>query len=511
MNTIRYNTNSSLIQRFQKNDYLKREPPKNNNNILSYDGIFFHNQYMKSTTTATASSSSSSTGSTGSTSSTSTNDDDVNNTIIEQDPPFTSSYPKNSTPYLKELCFSIYPKSIYYQINDFSSLNDGSLEFNAVLALIVKNFVKYWYGPKICTDDTEFLERLFEIFHNLTKFVTTRTKNIDMIRLLLNDIPVILSEHIRVIKQLNTHQIHDSSRYKTYCNLSMIENDRYPFVITDLIKDSLSCESVLQNAFLDSLFNQFLFGRILDSCLEPYYFLRMLTKLADKIIEDGGEINNSNNNYNTKKKKKHQKVNYCQLIFQKWLFKLTRFYNCLITISLALINGPKNKTDKISNDVNVLNSYVWTLINIEILSLNNKRPIFYMIFCYIQHFMLLSISIIRFIDSYFVEKFIWGQVLPSKNIKHSFNSIRTLLFPNDNLMGPRTIIPTEEEFENFKLQCTNKLIKVVQLKRLDSTLGITKDNIIFFIDMICQEDTKINKTLLFRIIDCLIAHLTQRK
>ena len=125
--------------------------------------------------------------------------------------------------------------------------------------------------------------------------------------------------------------------------------------------------------------------------------------------------------------------------------------------------------------------------------------------------MSLSISINRFIDSYFVEKIIWGQALISDNIKHLFNSIRSLLFPNDNLMGPRTIIPTGDEFEKCKLQCIDKLTKAIQVKKLDSTFGITEDNIKFFIEIICQEDTRINKTLLFRIIDCLIAHLIQEK
>lgn len=501
MNTIRYNTNSSLIQRFQKNDHLKREPSKNNSNIPSYGYTSFFSQNKTSISISSSSSSNSN--------SNNTNDDDDDNVKIEQDPPFISSYPKNSTPYLKDLCFSIYSKSIHYQINNLGSFNDGSLEFNALLALIVKNFINYWYGPKIYTDDTEFLERLFELFHNLTNFVSTRTKNIDMIRLLLNDIPVILSEHIKVIKRLNIHQIGQPFRYKIYCDLSMIENDRYLFIITDLIKSRLFCRSILQDTFLDSLFNQFLFGRILDSCLEPYYFLKILTKMSDKIIK---EEDANNNNWKKKKKRKTpQNINYYLLIFQTWKTKLTKFYNSLITISFNLMNSPKIQTGKSTNDVHVLSSYVWTLINIEMLSLNNKRPIFYIIFRYIQHFMLLSIHINQFIDSYFVQKIVWEKALISKNIKYSFNSIRTLLFPNDNLMGPKTIVPTGEEFKKFKLQCINNLIKVIRLKKLDSTLGITENDIKIFIDMVCQEDTKINKILLFRIIDCLIAHLIQEK
>lgn len=498
MNTIRYNTNSSLIQRFQKNDNLKQKTTRNSNSSIPlHDDISSHNKNKTSTITTTT---------------TIKNNNNVNEIIIEQDLPFTCSYPKNSTPYLQELCFSVYPKSIHYQINKLSSLNDGSLEFNALLALVVKNFVKYWYGPKIYTNDTEFLERLFEIFLNLTNFVAMKTKNIDMIQLLLNDIPVILSEHVKVIKQLNIHQLFDSSRYKTYCDLSMIENDRYPYIITELIKEHLSCGSVLQNTFLDSLFNQLLFGRILDTCLEPYYFLRILIKVSDKIIEDRDENNSNYNNSNKKKKKKkkHQRTNYYQSIFQTWQSALIKLYSCLITISLNLVNSP-NKNDKIPNNANVLNSYVWRLINIDLFSLNYRRPILYIIFCYIQHFMSLSISINRFIDSYFVEKIIWGQALISDNIKHLFNSIRSLLFPNDNLMGPRTIIPTGDEFEKCKLQCIDKLTKAIQVKKLDSTFGITEDNIKFFIEIICQEDTRINKTLLFRIIDCLIAHLIQEK
>ena len=67
--------------------------------------------------------------------------------------------------------------------------------------------------------------------------------------------------------------------------------------------------------------------------------------------------------------------------------KSTKFISYMKYMThIDLMNSPKIQTGKITNDVHVLSSYVWTLINIEMLSLDNKRPIFYIIFRYIQHF-----------------------------------------------------------------------------------------------------------------------------
>ena len=480
MNTIRYNTNSTLIQRFQRNERFKEEIANNRKTATSYE----NNSSDKQEDTHQHNNDNN-------------DNDNVDNTNgIEQDPAFISSFPKNSIPYLKELCLSIYPKSIHKQINELSSLNDGSLEFHSLLALIVKNFIKHWYGPKIYTDDPELIETLFKIFYNLTTFIRKRNGSIDMIQFLLNDVPVIIYEHIDAVKQLNRHYIIDSARYEMYCNSLMIENDRYPFIITDLIKYNLSCASVLQNTFLDSLFNQFLLGRILDTCCEPYYFLRMLIKVSDRILDE--------ENYSMM----NQNKNYYKALFDTVQSKISKIFRGLIKLYSNLTNG-SNKIKATSNGNSVMNSYLWTLITINILSLDNKRPLFYICFCYIRHFILLSKSINQSVDSIFIENLLWGQVLTTKNIKRLLNSIRTLLFPNDNLMGPNTIIPTGEEFESFKLQCINKLIKVMELKKLDSILGVTQNDIKYFIDIICQEDKKINKILLLRIIDCFIAHLTE--
>ena len=104
---------------------------------------------------------------------------------------------------------------------------------------------------------------------------------------------------------------------------------------------------------------------------------------------------------------------------------------------------------------------------------------------------------------------IYTKALSSKSTKHTLNSIRTLLFPNDDLMGPRTVIPIGEEYNKFKFECSEKLWKVIQLKKLDSILGITEEDIVSCIDMICLHDKRCNKILILRILDCITAHLIQ--
>ena len=80
------------------------------------------------------------------------------------------------------------------------------------------------------------------------------------------------------------------------------------------------------------------------------------------------------------------------------------------------------------------------------------------------------------------------------------------MFPSDNLMGPRTIIPTGEEFEAFKKERVSEISAVLELYNISGLLSVSKDQVSDFVECISISQ-KCNKLLFFRLIDCLLAHV----
>lgn len=491
MPTIRYNTSSNLIQRIQRNEHLNKHAKRVIGSNGNLDSTITNSSSIADHTSVDINSNKRSNG--GFTQDYPTNplNDQLQPELKEQDnPSFISKYEKNTKEYLLDLCNSIYPSILYDKIKVSGELNNGSLECHAFLALIVKNFVTYWYGTKIPSDDPELLEQIFQIFNSFILFVQDNSGKINTTSLLLDDIPLLIGEHIQVLRTLKSHGM-ELCTYEDYIQLSLIKQDTYPSVITELVKYHLPCNSILQNTFLDSLLNQFLFGRILDSASEPYYILRAINKISDQIID--------------KKEDRYLSENIGNNPIQRIGSKIRSFFS---TIRFNLNFIPSYHGEYNTTDDNVLDAYIWTLMSSDILLLHRKKPLFYTIFCYIQNILISSNVLNTWINSFFLRN-IRTKALSANNTKHILNSIRTLLFPNDDLMGPRTIIPTGEDFINFKLQSVNKLWKVIQLKRMDIILGITEYDIISSVDMICQQDIRCNKMLILRIFDCVAAHLTQ--
>lgn len=492
MSTIRYNTSSNLIQRIQRNGHLNKHTKRVTGSNENLDSTIIDSSSINDYNGMNICSKKGNNGIYIQNYSTNPSNDQLQVELIKQDDPsFISKYEKNTNEYLLDLCNSVFPSTLCDKIRMSAELNNGSLECLAFLSLIVKNFVSYWYGTKIPSEDRELLEEIFQICNKFILYVQDSTGNINMTSLLLDDIPLLIADHIKVLRTLKTHGI-EQCTLEDYIKLSLIEQDTYPFVITELIKHHLPCKSTLQNTFLDSLLNQFLFGRILDSSIEPYYFLKAINKVSDQIIqkkESNSFFKSVNNN-----------------LIQRIGYKLVSFFSNVIKFKFNSITTHPDEYKTTENDV--LGAYIWTLMSIDILLLHKKKPLLYTIFCYIRNILMSSNVLNVLINSLFLKR-LQPKLLSSNNTKHIFNSLRTLLFPNDDLMGPRTVIPTGEDFINFKLQSVNKLWKVIQQKRLDTLLGITEDDIISSIDMICQQDKRCNKILFLRVFDCVAAHLTQ--
>ncbi|SMN19855.1 similar to Saccharomyces cerevisiae YDR179W-A Putative protein of unknown function [Maudiozyma saulgeensis] len=441
MSTVLYNTNSTFIQRYQRNSLRQ-----NKNSSIGKDG----------TTTAAIASQ------------------------IDDDP-FVSKHIKDSPEYLQQLCCSCLPSSLHQRIRNLKVTPD--LEIVALVALIYKNFISHWYGVKIPTNDTQFATEIYNIVERLISYLREKS-NLNTKLILLDEFPVLLSIHICALRSINTKQTMGSGDiYKQYTKLTLYEEDTYPYIITALIQQSLDNTSLLQGTFIDALFNQLLLGRVFDSITEPYYVLRGISKLCNKIIER----NNTKISSNT--------VSYWSMIKAK-LSKIRK----MVTYVSSYEDSSKDK-----NYDSLMNKYITHTFFVDLLQLEIKKPLLYSTLKFIQNLCSRSNTINKIFNNT-LDTLINKKVMNSTTVGSLTRLVRHTLFPNDNFMGPRTVIPTGVHFEEFKNDRIEELWQVCTIYKASLVLNITKDDVKTFIDSICISK-ECNKLLMFRLIDCMLAHI----
>lgn len=487
--SIQYNTNSKLISRFQKKlppvGNLNNNNPGNNSVINSTIAYFNHDSNTK-TQESNNYSHRNNTDNTVNNNIQNNNiqDNKNNNNDIPIDTPFESPFVKNSSEYLLQLCHSIYPEELHEQIDKLSK-TDGSLELYTFFALILQNFIKHWYGTKIPTNDNEFIILVFNLLKDLINYISNSDWDREMF--LLDDVPILISQHMDIIKILRS--VNSQIIYKEMCQLYLIPTDLYPNLITDLIKDSLDERSVLQDLFLDALMNKLLLGRVLDSCIEPFYILRGIDKICEKLLN-----------------KKIQKESQAFKISFKISNKFVKLYSYGKEIISNIINNYNDKLRSENKNYSLLNRYLFTLLNKNLFKLYKRKPIIYTTLRYIQYYLNRSTTITNYLRKRFLY-FTSDKIFNERNKQHLFNLLRQLLFPNDNLMGPRSVIPTGEKFMRYKNQIIDKLWLVVKLNHLNTLLGVSQSDIEYFINTICNVEKGCNKLLVFRILDCYLRSL----
>ncbi|CCD22271.1 Nvj3p NDAI_0A01130 [Naumovozyma dairenensis CBS 421] len=472
MPNILYNTNSSLISRFQRNS--STSPVTNSVSLISSSSSSTTSFLSKNNTASLAIGSK-----------------------------FRSKYEKDSEKYLKELCCSIYPKSTHKRINGMKS--NFELQINAICALILQNFVLNWYGVKIPTTDETFLIEMFNLIQNLIQYVTRqiRDDSIDFEALLADDIPVILSRHIEAIRKSQlktTENIDDSSTlYKEYRKIVLSDSDKYPEQITNFIKSLIegSDSSTLQSSFLDSLFNELLFGRILDSLTEPYYVLNGTIKICNKLISKMESPSLSI---------KEPKPAFIQES-RRWSFRSVKSYiGRLLSIITADYKPNSNGNTPVPEKHNLYQRYIISFFAIDLLRLPTKKPFMYSIIRIMQYVLTKSTTVQGITNNIFMNSLKKSSILAVDLIK----LLRHTLFPTDSLMGPRRIIPTtEEQLKPMREEAVVKMMRVSRLYKIDFFLGLTQNDIVAVVDGCSFEKKKQNKLLIMQIMECAIAHFTR--
>ncbi|AQZ17310.1 YDR179W-A [Zygosaccharomyces parabailii] len=413
--SILYNTNSSLIPKFQRNN-LHRET-----------------QYVSRPNVA-----------------------------------FNSKYEKNSDEYLKELCDSVWPKSLRTRIG---RMNKMELAVNSFAALMVRNFMG-WYGTKIPTSDDQFLILLFDLIQDLTAGL--RDMHIDYECLLADELPMILSEHLKVMRRVWKEQ----NPFEQYCKLTLYQ-DEYPQLITRHLKLPLENGSCLQSDFLEALFDDLIWGKVMDRALEPYFILHAITKLSVKTSD------------------KH--VHYWSL--QK--LKQAIASSGKILARMFSVDKKQAARQQQQQLRPFLHRYAFTFLLEDLSMLHHRKPGLFAIAKTLQYWATKSSSIDVILHNLFYN-FITTRLTDRSNWQHFFLTLRQLLFPNDSEMGPSANIAVGAEFEALKIEARDKLWQVIQSKYLDLLLGTTQGDVNEWIEIL-SKDKRCNKLFCFRIINCLLA------
>ncbi|EDO16401.1 hypothetical protein Kpol_1030p9 [Vanderwaltozyma polyspora DSM 70294] len=448
MSTILYNTSSSYLQKYQKSNIYRKQGRANS---------------PLSQRTQEAS----------------IEESDIA-TQLDQ---FASKEKKNSDEYLRELCLSIYPTSIASEIIDLNPHLE--LKIHAFVSLLIKNFIKSWYGSKIPTHDVQFTVELF----NLTKQVIDyfNTSVIDFESLITDDIPLLLSHHIKNISEI-LKQENEDGLFKPYCESIHYSENYYPEVITSHLLNLSNSDSMLEYAFLNSLFNDLLFGRVLDNISEPFYILHGINKISEKYL-------NKKDIQSNKWFKLKQLLIRFNLTY--WKLKLLQVINFIKSLTnISRIHTPSRT---------FLDRYLLSLIFIDILQVDAKKPILYSMAKYFQ-FWLISIPFLNFALDYHIHNLFIRQIINKSACSQIFILLRELIFPNDSTMGPPREIPIGEEYDQLKQTCISNLWQVIRINNLDNVLALTHTDVDNFITIITASKD-CNKILIFQIVDSLLTYI----
>lgn len=389
------------------------------------------------------------------------------------DPPrdvaFKSQYPKESDDYMKELCQSIYPETLGSRIDSITNTN--RLNFHAVVALVVKNFVLNWYGVKISTIECSRDEFLIAIFNAVDETYTDISKaisrNVNIEQLILDDIPVVISSHLRTLRELTKcGNNNDLLNVENYCRLNLLQSECYlqECYINLILENFIANESILQKTFLDSILRNLIFGSILESISNTFYILDLINNIFMKLNDAKSHGNSS----------RHQKL------------------------------------DSTKMQINLLNSNLLSLILVDTLQLPVRNPFWFSILNVLIKLALYIPMINAFVTrqtQHHIAKFMAGPL----DFAYLMKKLRNVLFPNDNMMGPRRIVPQGEELLQFKRQVTQNMLTYFNKNTiLKEALMITEEEISELIDLISL-DNQCNKIFLLQLIEPLVVLLLSEK
>ncbi|SCU81832.1 LADA_0C01332g1_1 [Lachancea dasiensis] len=398
MSTILYNANSSLVPRFQRKVKLKNDP------IAAQVG----------------------------------------------GASFESSHAKNSPEYLRELAQSVYPDPLRSRI---TQMDYHRLTVHAFFALVFKNFVSSWFGPKIPSTNQDFLTDLFSAVDQLIDHFENHS--FDWERLVLDDIPFVIIRHFQVFKEGSNSFARDPA----FLNAS------------SFICSLANSESKLEATLLKSLYENLICGKILNSIANPDLVLEVLNKLLTSVNQ-----RSQSSPVNVKRKTGDLKLMFSSLFQGQSPRQLQRPFAY---------------------------RYLFTCLK-KMTSFERRRPLLYCICKYGQQIAIKLPVVDRIMYRLFRENIV-DRVSTRSRASLIFNKLRQLVFPTDICMGPPRVALNEAQRQALRLECQQNLHKLVSQYRIDLFLGLTDKDLHDFVALLSM-DQRSNRDLMQRILTCVVAH-----
>lgn len=414
-----------------------------------------------------------------------------------------SGEPEKDTPeYLQALVKRIfYPNSTCNEHKDvlpaLTPSSEVDLQLYCLIGLFFRLFIHRWYER--LTDDHEFIDEIVDITAHVSRNIVTRAQNLNMTTLLLDDVPLVLNDHLeayrRIHRELGSRFLPDETMDKAMDHINQhfsltnddsTESDYLKVMSKSVIQFLLpydDLESGLVQEFMKSLLSDLLLKNIVEKIIQPYQIFEIISIVCEFLLnEDEIEKQESNNGFE----------------------KIQSFISQMM--GLISKSGPSgSKKAEVSTQVFSLS--IFSFLS-NLFQINSSRPVLY---AFIRSSVpVISQPPINNLLTNLIENTLEKSLQSESLISLIIQKLRNNLFPEDDEMGPPRVEPDLEEFEQIRTTTKNNLKSVCQKYRFVSRLAIATDSELddTLDDFLTTfENKRINKHLVYRLLDLVMIRL----
>lgn len=412
---------------------------------------------------------------------------------------------KDTPPYLQQLIKKIfYPNSQCNEYKDalpaLTSSSEVDLQLYSLIGLLFKLFVHSWYQR--LTDDHEFLDEIVDITAHITRNLETRLKRVDLIQLLLDDVPLILNDHLeayrKIHEELGSRFLPDETMDKAmdhiYNHFALMDDDEtveadYLKVLSKNVLNYLlphdDLNSTLVEEFMKSVLSDLLLKNIIEKIIQPYQIFEIISIACEFLIDQDGR--------NEVKEDDRNGLTNIQTFFSQVIDLVSK---------TIFVSDKKRPTS-----VNVYSLSIFSFLN-NLFQINNTRPVLY---AFIKSTTpIASQAPVNDLLNNLIQNTLVKSLRNESLIALIIQKLRNNLFPSDDEMGPPRIVPDLEEFEKIRKTTKDNLKSVCNKFKLLSNLVIASeseldDTLDDFLTTF--ENKRMNKNLVYRILDLIVIKL----